>query len=847
MNTYDCDFELDENDFINIPLVMEVKNISNKKINICLTKKTSFLDNITFSEIVDLNCLNGLIKSEQLEREFDSNNYSHLFSATIYKNVKHQLEEYFNKTYDKKINVFNVTYTKPRSKWGRVFPYRSLGLTSFGKKIRNTLIKGVYIDLDLSNAHPMILYNICKINDIPCPFVTQYINDRENILNDTMKYYNIDRDTAKKLFLRLIFFGTYNGFLKEQKINIKTKPLSFITDFINDLTHIAGIIKQENKQLYDMARRQNKTNTLGSFFSIYLQEHETRIMECVIQWLNTSTDITTYKNYKNKVLTYEFDGLKLLKENVDRYGVEKLKKDMEDIICEELGFSMTFEEKPIEKFYDIEYKPFVFIKPVSRQQPYYSETLIEKEEYFYNDYQQFINEVLSSNSASTENGDVFKKYYKQVFVKIDCGGQSKYFSKNIKNGFIDWTLLKSTPFGEKVSKFMYINLQQIGDRCIRQKLNIDSFISSFKVEDMTIYRDIDFVPYLHKDEVKDIDIFNIFTGFRFQPLHVDTDPNYYDNIQPILTHLKEVLCSNDEEVYCYIVKWLSHLIQRPRDKAGVPVILMKSEQGTGKNVFWDFMGQVMGKKYIVTINNLDDLTNKFNTRTEGKLLNILNEIQNYGGNYKNNEKLKSILTDIVQTIEPKGKEAYTINNFARSVMLTNNEWAAKIPNDDRRYVPIDVSNHKKDNNEYFKNICDIINDDKNAEIFFHYLSEYDISDFDIRKIPHTQLKENMKWFNVENRPLFYLKEYIIGLDDEKLNAKFSSNELFKDYCTWCDDNKERQTFSQRTFTQQIIKYGFNYIQFKVDCIQYRGFNITREDVKICIEKTLRIQNYNFDN
>ena len=362
-----------------------------------------------------------------------------------------------------------------------------------------------------------------------------------------------------------------------------------------------------------------------------------------------------------------------------------------------------------------------------------------------------------------------------------------------------------------------------------------------------MYRDIDFIPYLHKDEVKDIDIFNIFTGFRFEPLHIDTDPNYYDNIQPILTHLKEVLCSNNEEVYNYVVKWLSHLIQRPRDKAGVPVILMKSEQGTGKNVFWDFMGLVMGKKYIVTINNLDDLTNKFNTRTEGKLLNILNEIQNYGGNYKNNEKLKSILTDIVQTIEPKGKEAYTINNFARSVMLTNNEWAAKIPNDDRRYVPIDVSNHKKDDNEYFKNITDIINDDKNAEIFFHYLSEHDISDFDIRKIPHTQLKENMKWFNVENRPLYYLKEYIIGLEDEKFNEKFSSNELFKDYCTWCEDSKERQTFSQRTFTQQLIKYGLNYIRFKVDCIQYRGFNINKQDVKICIEKTLRIQNYNFDN
>jgi putative DNA primase/helicase len=659
-----------------------------------------------------------------------------------------------------------------------------------------------------------------------------------------MKYYNIDRDIAKKLFLRLTFFGTHNGFLKELKINTNTKPLTFITDFINELKHIAGLFKDKNKQLYDTARRQNTTNTLGSFFSMYLQEYETRIMSCVIQWLNDKTDVTTYKNCKNKVLTYEFDGVKLLKENVDKYGIGKLKKDMEKVIFDELGFNMVFEEKPIEKCYDIEYIPFEHqeIKQVVDKQ-----TLLEQQEYFYDDYQQFIGLVLSKNNEPTKDGLLFKRYYKQVFARVDCGGNTKYFSKSRNDGFIQWILLPSIPFGEKLSSFNYFDKIETPKGIIDKKYPINIFIGNLNKDDMTIFSNVDFIPYLHEGCV-DTDIFNLFTGFKYKPLLEEVENKYYDDIKPILSHVKEVLCADNQGVYAYVLNWLAHLIQRPCDKAGVPVILMKSEQGAGKNLFWDFMGRVMGNKYIVTINDLDDLTNKFNTRTEGKLLTILNEIQNYGGNFKNNEKLKSILTDITQTIEPKGKESYTINNFSRSIMLTNNDWATKISNDDRRYLPIDVSNHRKGDNEYFKNLANVINNDKNAEVFFHFLSQMDISDFDIREIPHTQLKENMKWFNTENRPLYFLKEYIVDLNesDEPI-TKFSSQDLFKEYCLWCENNKERQTFSQRTFTQQLNKYGLTCSKFRIDNTQQRGFVITIQDLKVCIEKTLRIEKYNFDD
>ena len=106
-----------------------------QKIPLELLKQVSSLDKITFSEIVDVNCLNGLIKSEQLEREFDSNNYSHVFSATIYKNATNQLEEYFNKTYDKKLTFLMLHMRSHEANGVEYFLIGHLGLLLSGRKL----------------------------------------------------------------------------------------------------------------------------------------------------------------------------------------------------------------------------------------------------------------------------------------------------------------------------------------------------------------------------------------------------------------------------------------------------------------------------------------------------------------------------------------------------------------------------------------------------------------------------------------------------------------------------------------------------------------------------------------
>lgn len=358
MDDYDYDAFDDIADNITTETKPEIKN-EIKKIPLTLSKKASLLDKMTLLEVVDKGCIKALITSDIVEKEINNKNPAYKYYPT----VTEQLVQY-DKLYDKKIKAFKVPYHKPsRHKYGRVFPKKSLGLTAFAKKIRNTLIKDTYIDIDIRNAQPTIIYNLCKSNEIPCPTLEKYINNRDEILKEVIDTYDVDRSSAKDLFISLAFLGSFQGWCKELNLDGK-KPIPFIIDITDELKKIAYKIKSCNEALYETARKiketkENKSNIIGSFFALYLQEQETRIMECVIEWLKNKTKIMDFPNTSLKIGTYEFDGIKLLKENVTKYGIDKLTNDLNKVVYDKLGFDVQFDEKPIEKFYDLKFEPYV--------------------------------------------------------------------------------------------------------------------------------------------------------------------------------------------------------------------------------------------------------------------------------------------------------------------------------------------------------------------------------------------------------------------------------------------------------------------------------------------------------
>lgn len=326
--------------------------MANQPLPIGLEKKASMLDGIVLFEKINEKRLKALIKSDKILMNWDWDYYS---------NEKEQLTAYLKK-YNKKQGGIEVKYIKPKHKWGRSFPQKSLGLSSIRREVRNTLICDDYYDFDIKNAQPNIIRNLCETNNIPCPIIKRYCLERDEVLKKTMEHYSVDRDTAKELFIRLCFYGTFYGWAQDN--NKEIPATEFIVLFERELQDIATKIKADknNAGLYETARKkkQDKGETtekkaMGSFFGLYNQEYETRIVETVMCYLINQTNLMKVDGIDKPAGTYEYDGIKLLKENVDKYegGKEAVLKLLIEKTEELTRFKLDWDIKEIEPMIDI--------------------------------------------------------------------------------------------------------------------------------------------------------------------------------------------------------------------------------------------------------------------------------------------------------------------------------------------------------------------------------------------------------------------------------------------------------------------------------------------------------------
>ena len=339
---------------------ISISQENNMSIPITLEKCVSLLDKRVLLEYLPKERIKALLKSDKLALEWGKSSYIQRYAEQNHLNEIKQLKAYLQK-YNDKYSAVLCKYVKPKHGWGRVHPQKSLGLTSLGRGVRNTLIKDLYYDFDLKNAQVEIIRNICQRNHIQCLMLNDYCTKREDILKEIVDTYLVDRKSAKKLILRLCFFGTFDGWCREQNKSGEVKN-TWITNFVRELHDIATHLKEKNISLYESARKskeaKNKTkNVIGSFFALYLQEWELRLVEKIISWMMSNTDIMNHPNGKTQyhVGVYEYDGIKLLKENVDKYdgGKEALRLDIIRKTMELTGFDLEWVEKPIEKFHDI--------------------------------------------------------------------------------------------------------------------------------------------------------------------------------------------------------------------------------------------------------------------------------------------------------------------------------------------------------------------------------------------------------------------------------------------------------------------------------------------------------------
>lgn len=150
----------------------EVATGVSKAIPVTLEKCASLLDGRMLLEYLPKERIKALLKSDKLALAWENPTYVQQYAAQSHANEVGQLKAYLAK-YNDKCGAAFCKYVKPKHKWGRVHPEKSLGLTSLGLKVRNTLIRDLYYDLDLKNAQVeyFFIFMLSKSTAINCGFL----------------------------------------------------------------------------------------------------------------------------------------------------------------------------------------------------------------------------------------------------------------------------------------------------------------------------------------------------------------------------------------------------------------------------------------------------------------------------------------------------------------------------------------------------------------------------------------------------------------------------------------------------------------------------------------------------
>lgn len=347
------------------------------------------------------------------------------------------------------------------------------------------------------------------------------------------------------------------------------------------------------------------------------------------------------------------------------------------------------------------------------------------------------------------------------------------------------------------------------------------------------YGSIIFEPYSPLSTLSDVNNFNLFRGFKATVKHNIN----YDNIQPILHHIKTVFSGDNEEWYKWILSWLSHLIKTPQIKTEKVLTLASKIHGIGKGIFFKWLIQyVMGDLHAVMINGLDKVTQRLNSIIEGKILVVIDEVDNadkYGSAYN---KLKSLITEYYQTVEKKGVDAVVIKDCCNYVILSNNEHCVYIEQHDRRYAMPDISPIYTKNTEYF-NKLGLHLTKETADDFLSYLLIYESIDIrDINLLPLSETKQSMSELSLSSSQLF-VKEFNNGsmnlcemVDNNSIfydkhgHTYIKKDGLFEVFKLWCHKHGKHTISSQRFFKdiKGTIDEAYPYLN---DGSRHRGFKL----------------------
>ena len=221
---------------------------------------------------------------------------------------------------------------------------------------------------------------------------------------------------------------------------------------------------------------------------------------------------------------------------------------------------------------------------------------------------------------------------------------------------------------------------------------------------------------------------NLWEGWAVQP-------DSTGSCRLFLNHVREIVCRGNDDHEAYVLGWLAHLVQRADEKPGVALVL-KGSKGAGKDTLAEYVTKLIGRRHVPTVAASEHIVGKFNARFETALMLHVQE-GSWAGDRKAEGVLKYLVTSDRVEIERKGIDSISLPSVMRLFISANADWVVPASNDERRWAVFNVSDVRCGDLPYFDALRAEMDGDGPAALL-HYLMNYDLAGFSVRRAPATE-------------------------------------------------------------------------------------------------------------
>lgn len=251
------------------------------------------------------------------------------------------------KTSGQTTRIYSYSLSTPLSSGGRL--YCGNAVQGLSKAVRGLLMKHT-TDIDMKNAHPVILKYVCNKHHIRCPMLTEYVLNRDSILATFA-----DRDAGKKIYLSAINDNELNSKIKDKQFKLFDNEMKDIQ------TQIASLPEYQN--IKSSVPSEKRINWNGSHLNRVLCMYENLILQSCISALNKRSI---------EIQALMFDGLMVT-------GNYYNDPDLLDYIANEVennfnGLNMVWDYKPHS---DLIQMPADFVEVDNTQERLYAQNDLE--------------------------------------------------------------------------------------------------------------------------------------------------------------------------------------------------------------------------------------------------------------------------------------------------------------------------------------------------------------------------------------------------------------------------------------------------------------------------------------